>query len=140
MGLSSLGEERSHQRGKEDDSSHGSPEIGLSIFKTHTYRYANKFYLQKRGGPISLRSTCCIARLVMMWWDERFLEVIRESNVKIIGSARYMDDVRVWLRSIRLGWRWQEGRLVYKNAWRLELLNYSQKLINSEYSLDEKGR
>ena len=65
----------------------------LAIFKTHTYWFANKFFLQRRGGPIGLRSTCCIARLVMMWWDEKLLDVIKQSNVKIIGSARYMDDV-----------------------------------------------
>ena len=35
----------------------------LAIFKTHTYWFANKFFLQRRGGPIGLRSTCCIARL-----------------------------------------------------------------------------
>ena len=56
----------------------------------------------------------------MMWWDEKLLEVIKQSNVRIIGSARYMDDVRVWLRSVRLGWRWQEGRLTYMRNWRLE--------------------
>ena len=48
------------------------------------------------------------------------MEVVRQLDVKIIGSARYMDDVRVWLRSIRLGWKWQEGKLFYKSAWRLE--------------------
>ena len=76
----------------------------LAIFKTHTYRFA-----KKRGGPIGLRSTCCIARLVMLWWDQEFLDVVKTANIKFIGSVRYMDDVRVWLRAIRLGWRWQDG-------------------------------
>ena len=67
----------------------------LALFKTHTYRFANKFFLQKRGGPIGLRSTCCVARLVMMWWDEQFLEVVKKSNLEIIKGARYMDDVRI---------------------------------------------
>ena len=47
----------------------------LAVFKTHTYTFANKFFLQNRGGPISLRYTCCLARLVMMWWDEQFSKV-----------------------------------------------------------------
>jgi hypothetical protein len=68
----------------------------LAVFKTQTYRFANKFFLQKRGGPISLHSTCCVVRLVLMWWDEQFLEVVRKSNVEIIKGARYMDDVRIW--------------------------------------------
>ena len=75
----------------------------LAIFKTHTYRFANKFFLQRKGGPIGLRSTCCIARLVMLWWDEEFLEVLKKNNLTIIRGARYMDDVRVWLKAIRLG-------------------------------------
>ena len=48
----------------------------LAIFQTHTYSFAQKFYLQKRVGPIGLRSTCCVARLVMMGWDQEFLEVV----------------------------------------------------------------
>jgi hypothetical protein len=42
----------------------------LAIFKTHTYSFNNKFFLQRVGGPIGLRSTCCVARIVMLWWDE----------------------------------------------------------------------
>ena len=76
----------------------------LAIFKTHTYKFARKFYLQRKGGPIGLRSTCCAARIVMMWWDGEFLEVARSNNIVIIRGARYMDDVRVWLRAVRLGW------------------------------------
>ena len=97
----------------------------LAIFKTHS----KKFYLQKRGGPIGLRSTCCIARLVMLWWDQEFLDVVKTTNIKIIGSARYMDDVRVWLRAIRLGWRWQDGRLVFKSKWRMEELQAGMSIL-----------
>ena len=56
----------------------------------------------------------------MMWWDEEFLEIVKKSNLEIIRGARYMDDVRVWLRSVRLGWRWVAGELRYKSSWRLE--------------------
>ena len=31
-----------------------------------------------------------------------------------------MDDIRLWLRAIRLGWRWQRGELIYKQVWKLE--------------------
>ena len=92
----------------------------LAIFQTHTYSFGRKFFLQKRGGPIGLRSTCCVARLVMMWWDKEFLEVAKKSNLTIKGGARYMDDVRVWLAAVRLGWRWMSGRLMYKEEWMME--------------------
>ena len=92
----------------------------LAIFKTHTYTFAKKYFLQKRGGPIGLRSTCCVARLVMMWWDREFLEVIQRSNLAVIDCARYMDDVRIWLRAIRLGWRWVDGCMRFRSSWRME--------------------
>ena len=92
----------------------------LAIFKTHTYQFDSKYYLQKKGGPIGLRSTCCVARLVMMWWDEKFLEVVQKSNMTLVDCARYMDDVRVWLHAVRLGWRWINGELLYRSSWRLE--------------------
>ena len=38
----------------------------LTLFRTHTYSFGNKFYQQRAGGPIGLRSTCCVARLVML--------------------------------------------------------------------------
>ena len=47
------------------------------------------------GRPIGLRSTCCVARLVMLWWDQKFLEAVDNANLRIIDCARYMDDVRV---------------------------------------------
>ena len=48
----------------------------LTLFRTHTYTFGGRYYLQKAGGPIGLRSTCCIARLVMLWWDEELLQVL----------------------------------------------------------------
>ena len=44
-----------------------------------------------------MRPTCCVACLVRMWWDKAFLEIVESSNLTILGGARYMDDVRVWL-------------------------------------------
>ena len=88
----------------------------LALFKTHTYSFSGKFFLQIKGGPIGLRSTCCVAKMIMIWWDQKFLEVVKKNNLQIIDSARYMDDVRVWLRAIRLGWRWLDGQLVYRNS------------------------
>ena len=31
-----------------------------------------------------------------------------------------MDDIRLWLYSIRLGWRWMDGRLQFCSEWRRE--------------------
>ena len=49
----------------------------LAVYKTNTYSFSKKYFLQMKGGPTELRSTCCIHRLVVIWWDEKFLEVWR---------------------------------------------------------------
>ena len=77
-----------------------------TLFKSHVYSFAGKYFLQKVGGPIGLRSTCAVARLVMLWWDTKLLALVEENNLTLDEKTRYMDDVRLWLQSIRLGWRW----------------------------------
>ena len=37
-------------------------------------------------------------------------------------KQRYMDDIRIWCYSVRLGWRWMEGELVFSLEWRQEEL------------------
>ena len=90
----------------------------LAMFRTHTYSFGGKYFLQVKGGPIGLRSTCCIARLVMLWWDDKLTVALMKLNIQIAAGARYMDDVRMFLRSIRLGWRLVKDVLVYKEAWK----------------------
>ena len=48
------------------------------------------------------------------------VEALETLNIKKIAGARYMDDIRVWLHAIRLGWRWVDGELLYRKEWRLE--------------------
>ena len=60
----------------------------LTLFQTHTYTFGGKFYLQKHGGPIGLRSTCCIARIVMLWWDRQLLEIMEQSNLTVEEKIR----------------------------------------------------
>ena len=92
----------------------------MVLFRTHVYEFGGKFFLQKKGGPIGLRSTCAIARIVMLWWDERFLALVAANNLTLEEQARYMDDIRVWLYSIRLGWRWTRDGLRFCRDWRKE--------------------
>ena len=94
----------------------------LTLFKTHCYTFGGKYYLQKHSGPIVLRSTCCIARLVMIWWDRQLLELVATYNMTVEAKQRYMDDIRVWCYSVRLGWRWVNGELVFSMKWREEEL------------------
>ena len=93
----------------------------LTLFHpTHTYSFGGRYFLQKSGGPIGLRPTCCIARLVMLWWDEELIKLLVLNNIITNAEARYMDDIRIWLWSIRMGWRWTGKGLEYCGEWREE--------------------
>ena len=92
----------------------------LVMMNTHMYTWNGNTFLQKAGGPIGLRSTCAVARVVMNEWDMRWLELCNRSNIKIGKSNRYMDDIRAFLKALREGWRWMDGDLCYKKTWELE--------------------
>ena len=51
----------------------------LTMFNTHVYSWDGKTFLQKAGGPIGLRSTCAVARIVMSSWDAKWQERITSS-------------------------------------------------------------
>ena len=92
----------------------------MMLFRSHVYSFGGKYFLQKAGGPIGLRSTCAIARIVMLWWDVELLTLMSNNNLSVMEKARYMDDIRLWLYSVRLGWRWVEGELCFNSRWRQE--------------------
>ena len=41
------------------------------LFSTHLYTFGGETFLQKDGGPIGLRGTCAIARVIMCLWDDK---------------------------------------------------------------------
>ena len=48
------------------------------------------------------------------------MEMLKNNNIKMKDGARYMDDIRAFLASLKKGWRWLEGGLYYCAAWRLD--------------------
>ena len=40
---------------------------------------------------------------MMLWWDEQFMFLASSNNMTMEEKACYMDDIRVWMRNIRLG-------------------------------------
>ena len=67
-----------------------------------------------------MRATCAVARVVMNMWDKKWLNLMREWNLDIEEYVRYMDDGRVFIHSIKRGWRWDEGELVWRKEWEEE--------------------
>ena len=58
--------------------------IGVeTMFQTHAYSFGGATYIQSEGGPIGLRSTCAVARVVMARWDEKWKERLTEFNIVV---------------------------------------------------------
>ena len=90
------------------------------LFKNHLYTFGGKRYRQKKGGPIGLRATCAIARLVICAWDRKWKELITKNNITLEEYIRYMDDGRIILLPFRPGWRWSEGGVKFTKRWAME--------------------
>ena len=90
------------------------------MFKNHLYTFGGRTYRQRSGGPIGLRGTCAIARLIMCSWDRDWTTMMEERRVKLWRYMRYMDDARVFMPPIRRGWRWVGGELIFKKTWEKE--------------------
>ena len=95
--------------------------IGVTTaFQNHLYQFAGKTYIQRDGAPIGVRLSCAVARLVMNKWDRKFMAVLNTNNIKTETAFRYMDDKRVILRALALGWRWDKGQIRFRSRWEQE--------------------
>ena len=65
-----------------------------AMFQYHFYNFAGKKFQQLEGGPIGLRGTCTIARLVMQAFDRKWEDILRSAGLKLELYMRYMDDGR----------------------------------------------
>ena len=53
------------------------------MFDHHLYTFCGRVYRQRRGGPIGLRGTCAIARLVMCYWDRQWMAMMLKNRITI---------------------------------------------------------
>ena len=90
------------------------------MFSTHIYTFGGKLYRQAKGGPIGLRGTCALARVIMNVWDNMWEEQLRKVNIEWEDYFRYMDDGRIFLHPVKRGWRWEDGDLKYREEWKEE--------------------
>ena len=59
-------------------------------------------------------------------------------NIEMVAGARYMDDVRIFLRGIRLGWRLIDDKLIYKEVWRREEIKAAMTSLEKTTTILEK--
>ena len=88
-----------------------------TMFEKHFYSFGGKKFNQKGGGPIGLRGTCAVARLIMQIFDVKWGAALERAGLTVHLMSRYMDDCRTFLPPVRPGWRWEEGRLMYCLRW-----------------------
>ena len=70
--------------------------IGIkSVFVNHMYRVGGKFYIQGDKGPIGLKATGSVARLIMIWWDRKFIEMLTTLGIIMLLYLRYIDDINL---------------------------------------------
>ena len=91
-----------------------------TIFRHHCYQFNGEVFRQAKGGPIGLRVTSVVARIVMDDWFTRFLGAILAAGIEVHGAMKYVDDVNLILAMVDLGTRWVSGSLVHEESWRLE--------------------
>ena len=79
-----------------------------SMFSNHVYRYGGRIYKQTKGGPIGLRLTGVVARVVMDRWARKFTNHLRQAQIVLQLLVKYVDDVNLALRAIQPNLMWSE--------------------------------
>ena len=90
------------------------------LFKTHCYSFKGSTFRQSDGGPIGLRGTCAIARVVMARHSIMWAKLIEANNINTSFIGFYVDGGRIIMYSLRPGWRWFNGGLWYREDWEQE--------------------
>ena len=88
-----------------------------AMFQLHFYTFGGRLFHQRGGGPIGLRGTCSISRVVMQMFDMRWKNVLLEHGITTWLLARYMDDARAFLQPFQPGWRFSSQGLEFCQRW-----------------------
>ena len=103
----------------------------LAVLQNHTYQFKNnEARLQSDGGPIGLELAGAMARVIMLWWDKKFLQLAALNHVELYMYKRYIDDKNMALKPLTPGTRWVLG------PW---LEGFGGKMIVEETLVDDDG-
>ena len=83
-----------------------------TLMKNHHYQFDGKLYLQQTGGPIGLKLSGVLARLVMLKFDKLYLERLKKLRVDAVLYQRYIDDLNMALSCLPPGMRFSDNKLV----------------------------
>ena len=107
------------------------------IFSTHYYEWEGQLFCQVSGGPIGLRATGMIARVVMDYWAEQIMCRATQCRVMATNTPskyvplnvhalwKYVDDCVTVTNRLKLGTRWSKSdqAMVWSKVTEAEDLN-----------------
>ena len=92
------------------------------MFTHHVYSFGGVNYLQTDSGPIGLRITMAVARLVMGEFGERMREILSEADIDIFLQGLFVDDGRYVTSCIPDGVRFchRDNKFIFREDWKVE--------------------
>ena len=94
-------------------------EVGVrTSFKLHCYKFGGHVYNQVDGGPIGMKLTMSVSRIVMADWGLRAREILTEAGFRVFMLTSYVDDIRLVVDWIPAGYYYNQaaGRIIYDEA------------------------
>ena len=82
------------------------------VMRNHVYVFDEELRKQREGGAIGLELTGLLARIYMIWWDKRFLQICAQNQVIVKIYKRYVDDINILLKYIGHGYRYNGTEVV----------------------------
>ena len=89
--------------------------VTLVLMETTVYTFAGKLYRQKEGAGIGLRSSACLAKIVMGMLDKKWSRIQNTWGIRVQLLLRYIDDIRIYLWPIREGWTWDSEGWIFND-------------------------
>ena len=80
--------------------------LTIVLMETTVYSFGGRLFKQKEGAGIGLRSSACLAKIVMGMVDKKWANIQTLWNLKVQLYIRYIDDLRIYLWPIKDGWSW----------------------------------
>ena len=78
----------------------------LTVMSNHTYTWNETIMLQSNGGPIGDRLAEAAARLVLIWFDNEFILLVRTAGINITLYKRFVDDGNILTEAVPVGSKW----------------------------------
>ena len=92
----------------------------------HLYQFENEYRKQKKGGPIGLKLTGEIADCLMLDWDKKLLEKLKNLKMKPEVYTRFKDDIEIVIESLEKGSKLNENDKI--------IIDENKKVIDEEKS------